>query len=78
MNERLNIVHVQTSDLRPSEYNPRKWSAEAEEQLAESVRKFGIVDPGYSLIRHQVVRISSSVDTSDLPSSKNSKSWRCQ
>ena len=46
MNERLNIVHVQTSDLRPSEYNPRKWSAEAEEQLAESVRKFGIVDPG--------------------------------
>ena len=45
MNERLNIVHVQTSDLRPSEYTPRKWSAEAEEQLAESVRKFGIVDP---------------------------------
>lgn len=45
MRENLSIVQVQVSDLRPSEYNPRKWSAESEEQLIESVRKFGIVDP---------------------------------
>lgn len=45
MQDKLNIVHVPVSELRASEYNPRKWSTEAEEQLCESVRRFGVVDP---------------------------------
>ena len=45
MKEKLNIVHVAINDLRASEYNPRKWDAEAEAQLSESIKRFGIVDP---------------------------------
>jgi DNA modification methylase len=31
--------------LNASEYNPRKWDAEAKKQLTESITRFGIVDP---------------------------------
>jgi len=41
----LNIVYVSTADLRPSEYNPRKWSKDAIGQLKESITKYGLVDP---------------------------------
>jgi DNA modification methylase len=40
----LRIEHVDISLLTPAEYNPRKWDAEAENQLKESIKKFGIVD----------------------------------
>ncbi len=42
---RLAITYVATSELRPSEYNPRKWSKEAVSQLRESIKKYGLVDP---------------------------------
>ena len=42
---KLQIVHVPASDLRASDYNPRKWTKEAEDQLKESIKKYGIVDP---------------------------------
>lgn len=41
----LQIQTVKISELNPASYNPRRWSQEATEQLAESMRKFGIVDP---------------------------------
>ena len=41
----LQIEYVPLSSLRPAEYNPRRWTKEATEQLTESVKKFGIVDP---------------------------------
>ena len=45
MSEKIQIVHVKVSELKPAEYNPRKWDKEAESQLKESIRKYGIVDP---------------------------------
>ncbi len=41
----LQIEQVDINLLIASDYNPRKWDAEAEEQLKESIRRFGIVDP---------------------------------
>lgn len=43
--QKLNIVYVPTESLRPSEYNPRTWNAEAKKQLKDSIKKYGIVDP---------------------------------
>ncbi|MDD5721105.1 MAG: DNA methyltransferase [Candidatus Pacebacteria bacterium] len=45
MPEKIKIVHVVVSELKIAEYNPRKWDKEAESQLKESIKKFGIVDP---------------------------------
>jgi ParB/RepB/Spo0J family partition protein len=45
MKNKLNITQVPVTDLRPSEYNPRKWSEEAISGLTESIRKFGVVEP---------------------------------
>ena len=42
---KLNIQYVSVKDLSPAEYNPRKWSKEAEKQLKESITNYGIVDP---------------------------------
>src|SRR3989344_5322606 len=42
---KLNIVYVRVDELRPAEYNPRKWSKEAADQLKQSIAKYGIVDP---------------------------------
>lgn len=41
----LNITYVSDDSLRPSEYNPRKWSKEAIAQLKESIKRYGLVDP---------------------------------
>ena len=41
----LNIKTVKINELNPAPYNPRKWSEEATTQLAESIKKFGMVDP---------------------------------
>lgn len=39
------IVYVPASDLRPAEYNPRKWDKFAAKQLTESIKRFGLIDP---------------------------------
>ncbi len=44
-NDNLNIVQVKISELQPSLYNPRKWTEEATQQLKESIKRFGLVDP---------------------------------
>lgn len=41
----IKIVQVPIVELNPAPYNPRKWSDEATEQLTESIKKFGFVDP---------------------------------
>lgn len=43
--QNLNIVYVAINDLHPAPYNPRKWDKEAKEQLKESIKRFGLVDP---------------------------------
>lgn len=43
--EGLSIHHIPIKDLRPAEYNPRKHSKEQADQLKESVKRFGLVDP---------------------------------
>lgn len=41
----INIEYVAIGDLKPADYNPRKISKEALEQLVESQSRFGMVDP---------------------------------
>lgn len=41
----LKIQTVKISELNPAPYNPRRWSEDATAQLAESIRKYGLVDP---------------------------------
>lgn len=43
--QQLTIETVKISELNPAPYNPRKWSDEAIEQLTESIKRFGMVDP---------------------------------
>ena len=43
--ENITIIKVAIKDLVPTEYNPRKWDQEAIDQLAESIKRFGLVDP---------------------------------
>ena len=38
-------MNVSISELKAAEYNPRRWDAVAEKQLAESIERYGIVDP---------------------------------
>jgi DNA modification methylase len=44
-NQKINIVEVPINELRASEYNPRKHSKEQADQLKESIKRFGLVDP---------------------------------
>lgn len=39
------VVYVPINELKSAEYNPRKWTQEAKEQLKESIKRFGFVDP---------------------------------
>jgi len=41
----MEIKNIKISELKPAEYNPRTWSGEEMENLKESIRRFGIVDP---------------------------------
>ncbi|KKR21562.1 MAG: (Cytosine-5-)-methyltransferase protein [Parcubacteria group bacterium GW2011_GWE2_39_37] len=41
----IEIVQVPISQLKPADYNPRKWDELAEEKLTESIKEFGLVDP---------------------------------
>lgn len=45
MEEKLNVQYVDIAVLKPSTYNPRRWSEEAIAQLKESMKRFGLVDP---------------------------------
>jgi DNA modification methylase len=43
--QNITIVEVPINELRASEYNPRKHSKEQADQLKESIKRFGMVDP---------------------------------
>lgn len=43
--QNLNIVQIDINDLKPSTYNPRKWSDKQTEDLKESIKRFGLIDP---------------------------------
>ncbi len=43
--ENLAIVQVPISELKASDYNPRKWNEDAIKHLTESIKRFGLVDP---------------------------------
>jgi len=43
-NTNLNIKLVSIAELKPSTYNPRRWSEESIVQLTESIKRFGLVD----------------------------------
>lgn len=45
MNQNIKIVEVPINELRVAEYNPRKHSKEQADQLKESIKRFGMVDP---------------------------------
>ncbi|HUD05635.1 MAG TPA: DNA modification methylase [Candidatus Saccharimonadales bacterium] len=45
MSDKLNIQHINITELNPAPYNPRKWSSHSTEQLTESIKRFGLVDP---------------------------------
>lgn len=44
-NKKIQTVEVPVYELISPEYNPRKHDDFAKEQLKESIRRFGIVDP---------------------------------
>lgn len=41
----MKITNVKIKQLNPSEYNPRSWDQSATENLTESIKRYGIVDP---------------------------------
>lgn len=43
--QQIHIVEVPINELRAAEYNPRKHSKEQMDQLKESMKRFGVVDP---------------------------------
>ncbi len=43
--ENIKVEYLSTSVLRVAEYNPRKHSKDQAEQLKESLRQFGFIDP---------------------------------
>lgn len=45
MKEQIKTIYVNISDLLQADYNPRKWDQKALDDLKDSIRKFGLVDP---------------------------------
>ncbi len=45
MQEKMQVQYVPINQLKPSEYNPRKWDKDTTEQLTESIKRYGLVDP---------------------------------
>lgn len=41
----ITIQYIDVLQLRPAEYNPRRWDESAAKKLAESIKRFGLVDP---------------------------------
>ncbi len=44
-NRQVAVQYVSADILRRAEYNPRKWDEVATKKLAESIKRFGLVDP---------------------------------
>ncbi len=44
-NTSITVVNIPITSLNPAEYNPRKHTKEQAEQLKDSIKRFGFVDP---------------------------------
>lgn len=45
MTNNIKVVYLPVTSLNPSEYNPRKHTKEQADQLKESIKRFGFIDP---------------------------------
>lgn len=45
LQEKMHVQYVPIKDLKLAEYNPRKHTTEQKDQLKESIKRFGLVDP---------------------------------
>lgn len=45
LKEKLNIINIPVTELKPAPYNPRTWSKEQVADLKESIKRYGLVDP---------------------------------
>ncbi len=43
--QKLQVHYVPVSELKPADYNPRKWNEDTTKQLTESITRYGLVDP---------------------------------
>lgn len=43
--DELKVKQVPIGELKPADYNPRKWSAEARKGLTASINEFGFIQP---------------------------------
>lgn len=41
----MQVQYVPITQLKPAEYNPRKWDKNTTDQLTESIKRYGLVDP---------------------------------
>lgn len=41
----MKIEQIKPGDLNPAKYNPRKWEEKDIEEMTESIKRFGMVDP---------------------------------
>ena len=41
----IEIVNIKITELKSAEYNPRSWPKKETEDLIESIKRFGLVDP---------------------------------
>jgi DNA modification methylase len=54
----MKIENIKIEELKPADYNPRKWSKEAIRDLKKSIQEFGLVDPiivNSAKARHNIV-----------------------
>lgn len=73
----LKINYVSITDIRPSEYNPRKWNDTQLEALKQSITNFGLVDPlicNSSPERHNILigghfrfKVAQELGITDIP-----------
>ena len=45
MSNNLKIEYISVNDIKPSDFNPRKWDDKDVADLTESIKKYGLVDP---------------------------------
>jgi len=74
---RISIVYRGLGDLRPTEYNPKGMTPKEENDLTESIKKYGLTDPliintfegreGIIIGGHQRYRIAKDLGITEVP-----------
>ncbi len=77
LKKKLTIQNVPISQLKPSEYNPRKITDKEERDITASIKKFGMVDPiivnkypsreGIIIGGHQRYKIAQKLGYKEMP-----------